>query len=104
MGNFGKRVLIVFITVLAVVCLILVGNAIQQSEKIHKVNNSKEVIYSLNNDIEITRGDLWHTIVNGGTIGTIVEMLDDKLLESVKKDISEEKLAKKKLYLKGPIS
>ena len=43
MGNFGKRILIVLISVLAIVCLILVGNAIQQSEKIHKVNNSKEV-------------------------------------------------------------
>ena len=100
MGNFGKRILIVLISVLAIVCLILVGNAIQQSEKIHKVNNSKEVVYTLNDDIKITRGDLWHAIVNGGSISTIVEMLDGKLLESVKKDLSEEKLAKKRLYLK----
>ena len=78
MGNFGKRILIVLISVLAIVCLILVGNAIQQSEKIHKVNNSKEVVYTLNDDIKITRGDLWHAIVNGGSISTIVEMLDGK--------------------------
>ncbi|MBR4236901.1 hypothetical protein IKQ02_00545 [bacterium] len=100
MGNFGKRILIVFIVVLTLVCLVLVGNAIQQSEKIHKVNNSKEVVYALNDDIKITRGDLWHTIVNGGSIATIVEMLDGKLLESVANDLSAEKIAKKRLMLK----
>ena len=100
MGNFGKRILIVFIVVLTVVCLVLVGNAIQQSEKIHKVNNSKEVVYALNDDIKITREDLWRTIVNGGSISTIIEMLNNKLLEDLMKDISDEKLAKKRLALK----
>ncbi|MBP5343243.1 hypothetical protein J6Y73_04895 [bacterium] len=105
MGNFGKRILIVSIVVIAIVCLILVGNAIQQSEKIHKVNNGKEVVYSLNSDINVTREDLWKSIINtSNSVDTVVDMLNNKLLESVMEDLNAEKLSNKRLQLKYGVS
>jgi len=85
MGNFGKRLLIVTLSALAVVALAIVGNTIQQSERIHKVSDSSNVVYG-----DITKGDLWDAIINSSITDTINEKLNRKLLEDVINSIEDD--------------
>ena len=93
MGNFGKRILIVLISVLAIVALTLLGNAYQQAEKNHKVSNASSEVYkgSFNgHNYSLTKKDIWNNIINSSPLSTLEALIDSKLLASEIESITDE--------------
>ena len=89
MGNFGKRLLIVLLSALAVVGLALIGNAYQQAERIHKVSNASSVVLDQNN-IKLTKKDVWKTILYSNPMSSVSEMIDKEILASVISDVKSQ--------------
>ncbi len=89
MGNFGKRLLIVLLSALAVVGLALIGNAYQQAERIHKVSGSSSVVLDQNN-IKVTKKDVWKTILYSNPMSNVSEMINKEVLGSVIDDVKSQ--------------
>ena len=89
MGNFGKRLLIVLLSALAVVGLALIGNAYQQAERIHKVSNASSVVLDQNN-IKVTKKDVWKTILYSNPMSNVSEMINKEVLGTVIDSVKSE--------------
>ena len=107
MGNFGKRLLIILISVIAIVAFTLVGNAYQQSERKHNISNKNEIVLeNLTYDFgeysvkyNITKDDVWKAIIDSRPLTSILQMVDKKLLEPVISSVTQEEINSKLEYL-----
>ncbi|MCB9498842.1 MAG: hypothetical protein H6687_03025 [Bacillales bacterium] len=93
MGNYGKRVLIVILSVVLVVALALVGNAYQQREKNHYITDKNAVVYEGSyggKTYQVTKEDIWENILYSSPMSTVEEILDKYLLASVISTIDDQ--------------
>lgn len=92
MGNFGKRILFVFLSVALVVAIAVVGNSFEQKSKNHSVKNSAEIVYSgvyNGQTYEVSKNDIWNNILHSSPMSTVNEMIDKQLLKPVMDTITD---------------
>ena len=100
MGNLGKRLLIITLSVALVVAIALVGNAFQQRDKAHNLSSEKSVVYSGSYNgvsYEVTKKDVWNNILYSSPMTTITENLDKYLLSSYIDSVTDETKIQEKL-------
>lgn len=100
MGNFGKRILIVCLSVALVVALAIVGNTYQQRSKEHNIKNASAVVYSgkyQDIDYSVTKSDVWKNILYSSPMSTVDELIDKYLLSEAIDAVKDETEIKNKI-------